>query len=499
MKKRLLLAVSLLVLLVPMAQAQDRDGAHSIGIRGGATSYEGDDFGARTRPFGGLFGEFYQTNRLSYELAANVGELAGKGSSTFTSNVTSFSIVSRLALLGGETFRPYIAGGGEAIFANPRDSFDNLVGKSSQTSLGIPVGGGLSLKLSERTNLDFRGLYHIVLSDKLDAVSAGSDDNYVTGTVGLTWVFKQNKDIDNDGLFTKDEKTRGTNPEVADTDGDGLSDGDEVLVHNTDPLAADSDNDGLADGIELSTHGTDPNKADTDADALSDGAEVSKHGTNPLVADSDEDGLDDGSEVNTHSTNPANPDTDADGLTDADELRQYNTKPTVADSDADGLSDGQEINQHKTDPLVADSDGGSVADGDEVARGTNPMMSGDDVILEIKEAGAPIVLDGVVFGSGSSKLSDQSKDILVKALNTMKAYPEMNVEIHGFTDNTGRRQSNVRLSEARAASVKAYLVSQGVAAGRVTARGFGPEKPIAPNSSKEGRQQNRRIEFMVAK
>ncbi len=110
-------------------------------------------------------------------------------------------------------------------------------------------------------------------------------------------------DTDGDGLTDGDElNTYGTNPGVADTDGDGLTDGDEVNVHGTDPLDKDTDGDLLWDSDEVFNHGTDPLVADTDGDGLSDGAEVNTHGTDPLVADSDGDGISDGDEVNVWGT-----------------------------------------------------------------------------------------------------------------------------------------------------------------------------------------------------
>ncbi len=100
-------------------------------------------------------------------------------------------------------------------------------------------------------------------------------------------------DSDGDGLADVDEIAGGTDPFDADTDGDGLSDGDEVML-GTDPLAPDTDGDGLSDGDEV-TLGTDPLVPDTDGDGLSDGDEVAL-GTDPLDPDSDGDGISDGSD-----------------------------------------------------------------------------------------------------------------------------------------------------------------------------------------------------------
>ena len=111
----------------------------------------------------------------------------------------------------------------------------------------------------------------------------------------------------------------------------------------------DSDGDGLSDWDEIHTHGTDPNNSDTDGDGLSDGAEVNTHGTDPLDTDSDDDGLSDGDEVNTHNTDPLDADSDDDGLTDEAEVNTHNTDPLDADSDDDGFSDSIEV-EAGTDP-----------------------------------------------------------------------------------------------------------------------------------------------------
>ena len=90
----------------------------------------------------------------------------------------------------------------------------------------------------------------------------------------------------------------------ADSDGDGISDQDEINLYGTNPNAADTDQDGLNDGDEITVHGTNPNTADTDSDGLSDAAEINIHGTNPRLSDSDQDGLSDAAEIITYATNP---------------------------------------------------------------------------------------------------------------------------------------------------------------------------------------------------
>src|SRR5207247_2287959 len=89
-------------------------------------------------------------------------------------------------------------------------------------------------------------------------------------------------DPDNDGLSNLEEQSAGTDPRNADTDGDGLTDGQEVHNVHTNPSKADTDGDGLTDGAEIGVYGTDPLKADTDGGGVNDGTEVNIDHTNPL-------------------------------------------------------------------------------------------------------------------------------------------------------------------------------------------------------------------------
>jgi len=80
----------------------------------------------------------------------------------------------------------------------------------------------------------------------------------------------------------------------------------------------------------------------------------------------------------------------------------------------------------------------------------------------------------------------------------MKDYPDLNVVIEGHTDSVGSNAYNQKLSQARAEAVKKYMVEEnGIAANRITPKGFGEEQPIAPNTTAEGRAKNRRVEAAV--
>jgi outer membrane protein OmpA-like peptidoglycan-associated protein len=339
--------------------------------------------------------------------------------------------------------------------------------------------------LDDHTALELSGGFNYTFDDKINTITALSPgakkgkDAYWNFLAGLTVAGESGSaDSDGDGLTNREEKQLGTDKRNADSDGDGLNDGAEVLTYKTNPMKADTDGDGLKDGEEVNNYKTDPNKADTDGDGLNDGSEVSQHNTNPLKADTDGDGLSDGQEVNQSKTNP-----------------------NKADTDGDGLSDGQEVNQYKSDALKADTDGGTVNDGQEVANNTNPLDPTDDVKkpqLQV-EVGKAMVLEGIVFKTGSAVVEPASEEILTQAFNTLDQNKDVQVEIRGYTDNVGNRKSNLRLSQRRADSVKAWLVAKGISADRIGAKGYGPDSPIADNKTKDGRQKNRRIEFFRTK
>ncbi len=188
------------------------------------------------------------------------------------------------------------------------------------------------------------------------------------------------RDPDDDGLSNLEEFYRRTEPQKADTDGDGLSDGAEVATHGTDPLNPDTDSDGLSDGHEVSTSRTSPLSADTDGDGLGDQHEAAA-GTNALDADSDDDGIADGWEVD-NGQNPlaggdAGIDSDGDGLSAAEEYAA-GTDPNRADSDDDGLTDGAEVGIHGSSPTHWDSDEDGVPDGWEVLYGSDPLLANED-------------------------------------------------------------------------------------------------------------------------
>jgi outer membrane protein OmpA-like peptidoglycan-associated protein len=121
-------------------------------------------------------------------------------------------------------------------------------------------------------------------------------------------------------------------------------------------------------------------------------------------------------------------------------------------------------------------------------------------ILQTRDSarGLIVSMSDVLFDTGRYSLKPGAREKLAKVAGILLAYPGLNIEVGGYTDNVGGDEMNQRLSENRAGSVRDYLVQQGVATDSVSARGFGNTLPVASNDNSSGRQQNRRVELLVS-
>ena len=118
---------------------------------------------------------------------------------------------------------------------------------------------------------------------------------------------------------------------------------------------------------------------------------------------------------------------------------------------------------------------------------------GCPVLFEADETS--LVLEGVNFETSSAQLTPEATTVLDRVATALNDNPDVRVRVIGHTDASGARAFNVQLSQARAESVTAYLATRGVSAERMEAVGVGPDRPIADNSTAEGRRTNRRVEL----
>jgi len=121
-------------------------------------------------------------------------------------------------------------------------------------------------------------------------------------------------------------------------------------------------------------------------------------------------------------------------------------------------------------------------------------------ILQTRDSarGLIVSMSDVLFDTGKYSLKPGAREKLAKVAGILIAYPGLNIEVGGYTDNVGGDSMNQTLSENRAGSVRDYLVQQGVATNSVSAKGFGNTLPVASNGNSSGRQQNRRVELLVS-
>jgi len=139
------------------------------------------------------------------------------------------------------------------------------------------------------------------------------------------------------------------------------------------------------------------------------------------------------------------------------------------------------------------------ADADKAAMRTK--LSGQlNSILQTRDSarGLIVSMSDVLFDTGKYSLKSGAREKLAKVAGILLAYPSLNIEVGGYTDNVGSDSMNQTLSENRAGSVRDYLVQEGVLTSSVSARGFGNTMPVASNDDSSGRQQNRRVELLVS-
>ena len=121
-------------------------------------------------------------------------------------------------------------------------------------------------------------------------------------------------------------------------------------------------------------------------------------------------------------------------------------------------------------------------------------------ILETRDTSRGLVVNmaDVLFDTGKYNVRPETREKLARLGGIVLAHPGLTLEVEGHTDSTGSDELNQKLSEQRATTVQTYLISQGLPAANVTARGFGKTVPVAENTTAAGRQQNRRVEIVIS-
>ncbi|RPH94397.1 MAG: OmpA family protein [Calditrichaeota bacterium] len=386
----------------------------------------------------------------SYQPVEEGSTFKADSNSPFETMIYPINLTLRATPYADSRIKPYVIFGIGAFIWDLQN--ENAADKSvygQQVDLSLSSGIGFEFFLTQSLGLDFllRGLTLPTLKE--DNVGNAYDVNRNVGEArfSLGYYFGQNRDKDKDGILDKVD-AEPLNPE----DFDGFQDADGAPE-------PDNDNDGILDANDKAPLQPEDKDGFQDEDGVPD-------------LDNDNDGVLD---VNDKAPLQAE---DKDGFEDSDGVPD-------PDNDKDGILDVNDKcpNEAETKNGYMDEDG---------CPDKKPMP-------QLEAAGAKLVLQGVNFKTASAELLPESMEILDKVAEGLVDNAEVEIEIRGYTDNIGRVSSNQKLSEARANSVMQYLVSKGVAASRMTAAGYGPKDPVAPNDTPEGRAQNRRIEFYRSK
>jgi len=196
---------------------------------------------------------------------------------------------------------------------------------------------------------------------------------------------------------------------------------------------------------------------------------------------------------------------------DADRARTeaVDAQAATARANAD-FTDSQAASAHALSAAQADADQSRLAaqqsqlsaqqaENDKAAMRTR-LSEQLNKILQTRDSarGLIVSMSDVLFDTGKYSLKPGAREKLAKVAGILLAYPGLNIEVGGYTDNVGRDAMNQTLSENRATSVRDYLVQQGVATNSVSSKGFGNSLPVASNNNSAGRQQNRRVELLVS-
>jgi outer membrane protein OmpA-like peptidoglycan-associated protein len=281
-------------------------------------------------------------------------------------------------------------------------------------------------------------------------------------------------------------------------------------------------NQNIQAGLKLRLFGTKVD-ADSDGDGVSDPKDkcpnvvgVARYEGCP-VPDSDNDGINDEQDKCPNQPGTAKyqgcpiPDSDGDGINDELDkcpnqagTAKYQGCP-IPDSDGDGINDEEDKCPNQAGPSsrngcpVTDRDNDGV--NDDVDRCPDiPGVAGNngcpDVPANVSKT-LSVSAQNISFGASNAKLTTKSNTALNQVVKILNENPSLKIKIEGHTDNAGNDETNMKLSEDRAAAVKAYLVSKGISEDRISSEGFGETMPIADNNTAAGRTQNRRVEIKI--
>jgi outer membrane protein OmpA-like peptidoglycan-associated protein len=373
------------------------------------------------------------------------------------------------------------------------------------------------------------------------------DDNGFTGVLGFRWGLSPSFGFRVDG--TADYVTSPDQNRVDEYVNWGAQVGLSFRFGGASGKPRDRDKDGVTDlkdscpntvlGKSVDPNGCAANQKDADRDAVNDetdrcpdtgaGEPIDSEGCAASQKDDDKDGVSNlvdqcpntslSESANSSGCAPTQRDEDQDGVTDATD-QCPNTPAGDAvnsrgcflerDTDGDNVPDKRDRCPNTPAGVAADANGCTIAvvddrdsDGDGVPNTRDrcpdtPKTEAADAngcTILFHKGARSVILRGVNFLPGRATLTPAGREVLRDVASQLVENPQYKVQISGHTDSQGTRLKNLKLSLARARTVETFLEANGVPPTQVTAKGFGPDVPIAPNKTAAGRAKNRRVEL----
>lgn len=500
--KKVLSIVFSLVIINSFSQNENRKWA--VGVNFGTKEYYGDlgsEFWTFINNHGGFGVNVYRYLNPSFDIMGSYSHglidfEGGKG--TFINSLFDYNVSAKYKFNNGyllaedNRFQPFVFLGIGATYSET-GHYRNI--NESSIDLGVPGGLGLNIKLNDAWSIELRSLVKYTFSDSIDnnndsPFETNFTDVFTYHSVGVVYSFGKT-DSDKDGVVDKDDKCPNLAGSIEaggcpddDKDGFANSEDDCPTIAGTLKGCPDTDGDLIADKDDQCPNkpGTINGCPDSDKDNVADHQDEcpTVYGTVKGCPDRDNDGVADKNDKcpDLIGNNEGCPDRDGDGFNDNVDAcpDEKGTIKGCPDSDNDGLADAVDMCPKEAGPM--DNKGCPIINKEE-----------EEVMVQ--------AMKGLQFKSGSAVILTSSYPILDNVVKVMKNNAKIQLSIEGHTDNVGNPTFNLNLSKQRAEAARNYLIKKGVEAARVFAIGFGDSRPITTNDTDEGRQENRRVEFVV--
>lgn len=534
MKRTLLQLCALLFTIISTVSAQ----RSSIGIHGTTNEYIGDlnnnnyslykfkyfnvggaiSLQQQLNPSFNLM-EWVGYNKVEYFRPTNeaiVGEINGVNADFFNLNLMmKYKFNNGYLFKQDAAIAPFLIGGlggtyiSTHLFTGP--------GKIGQTKPDAKIrasllgGAGMFFRFNEVFGIEAMSVFNKPFDDEWDGIKRGGNDLYLQHSLGLIFNLKKPADDDKDGVSNKKDMCANTQAGVTvdskgcpvDYDMDGVADYLDKCPKLAGSLALngcpDVDNDGVADADDkcLSVPGLAKFEGcpDTDGDGVQDSKDNCPNTPAGVLVDASGCPMDSDGDLVPDNLDKC-PNTPKGLVVDA--------KGCPADADGDGVPDymdkcpnsesGSAVND-KGCPM--DSDGDGVPDKTDKCPNTSGPASnnGCPEVKEETKKRLNFATRGIFFETGKATLKAESFSSLDEIVSIINEYPDYNLRLGGHTDNVGKDEANLVLSQARVDAVKSYLVTKNVSDSRLEAKGFGETRPVATNKTAVGRSKNRRVEM----